>query len=56
MSFFWGGPPVFLPNRVVFGSFLPVKLFYDLQVVIHEQVASSQKTAIFQKNSLRSSK
>jgi len=39
MSFFPRAPRVFLPKRIIFGSFLTVKLLSVLQVVDHERVA-----------------
>jgi hypothetical protein len=39
MCFFPRAPRVFLPKRVVFGSFLTVKLLFAVQVVHPERLA-----------------
>jgi hypothetical protein len=46
MSFFGRGHRVFLPNRVIAGSFLIVKLFNNMQVVIKGQLAGIEKTLV----------
>jgi hypothetical protein len=50
MSFFLGGGPRFLPNRLIFGSFLAVKLLSVLQWVVHKALAGHETAAIFQKH------
>jgi hypothetical protein len=41
--FFSLGPPGFLPNRVISGPFLIVKLLNDLQMIIQEELAKTEK-------------
>jgi hypothetical protein len=50
MSFFPRGSRVFLPKRVIFGPFLRWWVFGALQVAVHEQLESIEKTAVFQKS------
>jgi hypothetical protein len=38
MSFFARAPRVFLPKRVIFGSFLTVKLLFAVQVALHQEL------------------
>jgi hypothetical protein len=49
MQFSRADPPVFLPNRLILGLFLTVKLFCDLQCILHKSLATVVKTVIFQK-------
>jgi hypothetical protein len=49
VSFFWSGPPVFLPNRLVSRAFFTVKLLPDLQVVNYKLFARLEKQRFFTK-------
>jgi hypothetical protein len=53
MSFFLRETRVFLPNRVILGSFLTVWIFNYLQVVVHQLLASIEKTALFQEKTVQ---
>jgi hypothetical protein len=49
MSFFKREPSDFLPNAVILGTYSGVKLLSDLQLVIHEQLATIKKRRFLEK-------